>query len=257
VVEHDIDDDLDARPVQRLDHVAELIHRAERVLARAVCLMRGEERDRRIAPVVDLSRRAILRIELEHRQQLDRRDPQPLKVRDLLDQTGESATGLLADTGAGVASETTHMHFVDDSLRRWPAQRLVAFPIVVGRIDHDALHRGCDIGAGLAGGVATVVIRNNHATTVGVEKDLGGIEAHAVGGVPWPFDAIAVDLACFNTRDGHVPVVPGAIGGGVDMDYTLGLRVIDIIEKQQLDRGGILGEHTEVHPFAARRCSQG
>ena len=50
VVEHHVEDHLDARPVQRLDHVAELVHRAERVLARAVRLVRGEERDRLRSP---------------------------------------------------------------------------------------------------------------------------------------------------------------------------------------------------------------
>ena len=38
VVEDDIENDLDAGPMQRLDHVAKLVHRAERILARAVGL---------------------------------------------------------------------------------------------------------------------------------------------------------------------------------------------------------------------------
>lgn len=76
VVEHDVEDHFDARPVQRLDHVAELVHGTERVPARAVGLMRGEERHRRIAPVVDLPRWAILRVELENGQQFYRGDPQ-------------------------------------------------------------------------------------------------------------------------------------------------------------------------------------
>ena len=53
VVEDDVEDDLDAGAVQRLDHVAELVDRPERILARAVRLVRREERDRRVAPVVD------------------------------------------------------------------------------------------------------------------------------------------------------------------------------------------------------------
>ena len=117
VVEHDVEDDLDARPVQRLDHVAELVHRAERIPARAVRLVRREERDRRVAPVVDLARRAVLGIELEHRQQLHRGDPELLEIRDLLDQAGEGAAGLLADAGAGMAGEAAHVHLVHDGLR--------------------------------------------------------------------------------------------------------------------------------------------
>ena len=36
VVEHDIEDDLDAGPMQRLHHVAELVERAKAILARAI-----------------------------------------------------------------------------------------------------------------------------------------------------------------------------------------------------------------------------
>ena len=43
VVEHNVEDHLDTCPVQRLDHVAEFVQRAERVLARAVRMMRRKE----------------------------------------------------------------------------------------------------------------------------------------------------------------------------------------------------------------------
>ena len=218
VVEHDVEDDLDAGAVQRLDHVAELVHRAERILARAVRLVRREERDRRVAPVVDLARRAVLGIELEHRQQLDGGDPELLEIRDLLDQAGVGAAGLLADAGAGMAGEAAHVHLVDDGLRGRPAQRRVAFPVVGGRIDHHALHRGRAVVAGLAGGGATVAVGNRHAAAIRVEEDLGGIEAHALRGIPRPLDAIAVDLACPHAGNEHVPVVVGAIGGRIDAD---------------------------------------
>ena len=95
VVEDDVENDLDAGAVQRLDHVAELVDRAERILPRAVGLVRREERDRRVAPVVDLARRAILGVELEHRQQLDRGDAELLEIGNLLDQAGIGAAGLL------------------------------------------------------------------------------------------------------------------------------------------------------------------
>ena len=91
VIEHDVENDLDARPVQRLDHVAKLVHRTKRILTRAVRLVRRKERYRRVAPVVDPSRRAILRVELKHRQQFDRGDAELLEIRNLLDQTGIGA----------------------------------------------------------------------------------------------------------------------------------------------------------------------
>ena len=82
VVEDHIENDFQACPVQRLDHVPKLIHRAERVPPRAVRLVRREERNRRIAPIVDLARRTILGIELENRQQLDRRNARVVSNRE-------------------------------------------------------------------------------------------------------------------------------------------------------------------------------
>ena len=81
VVEDDIENDLETGPVQRLDHVAKLVHRAERVLARAVGLMGREEWHRRIAPVVEAGERTAL---------------------------------VLGDAGAGMASEAAHVHLVDN-----------------------------------------------------------------------------------------------------------------------------------------------
>jgi hypothetical protein len=257
VVEHDVEDDLGAGPVQRLDHVAELVHRAERIFARAARLVRREERDRRIAPIVDLAGRTIPGVELEHRQQLHRGDPELLEIRDLLDQARERAAGLLADAGAGVAGEAAHVHLVHDGLRGRPPQRGVAFPVVRSRIDHHALHRGRTVVTCRAGRGAIVAIRDRHATTIRVKQDLGGVEAHTVRRIPRALDAIAVDLAWRHARDEHVPVVVGAIGGRVDPDHPRGLRaVVDVIEQQQLDSGGVLGEHAEVHAVAARRRSE-
>ena len=81
VVEHDVENHFDARAVQGLDHVAELVDRAERILPRAVRRVRGEERDGLVAPVVDQPRRAGVRIEREHRQQFDGRDAEILAGR--------------------------------------------------------------------------------------------------------------------------------------------------------------------------------
>jgi hypothetical protein len=57
--------------MQCLHHVAEVIHRAERVLARAVGLVHRKKRDRRVASVIDADGRGVLRIELKHRHQFD------------------------------------------------------------------------------------------------------------------------------------------------------------------------------------------
>ena len=53
VVVDDVEDDLEAGPVERLDEVAELVDGGRRVGSGGVGLVRREERDRLIAPVVD------------------------------------------------------------------------------------------------------------------------------------------------------------------------------------------------------------
>ena len=83
--------------------------------------MRRKERDRRVAPVVDLARRAILGIELEHRQQFDGGDAELLEIGDLLDQAGIGAARLLGNAGTGMAGEAAHVHLVDDGPRGGPA----------------------------------------------------------------------------------------------------------------------------------------
>src|ERR1700752_2367233 len=53
VIEHDVENDLDARTVEGLDHVAKLIYRTDWILTRAVCLVRREERNWLVAPIID------------------------------------------------------------------------------------------------------------------------------------------------------------------------------------------------------------
>src|SRR5208283_5378207 len=94
VVVDDVEDDLDAGTVELLDHLLELADLLARV--RGVRGLGREEIERRVAPVI-LERLARPRVdaglvqlvELEDRYQLDSRDAQGLKVRDLLAEAEE------------------------------------------------------------------------------------------------------------------------------------------------------------------------
>ena len=146
VVEHNVENDFDARAMQGFDHVAKFVDRAEPILTRAVCLMRRKERDRRIAPVVDVPRRTILRHRIETPEEVRRRSrSSSLKVGNLLDHSSIRATDLLGNAGTRVASEPSHVHFVNNGLRRWPPERGVAFPVVRAGINDHAFHRGCGV----------------------------------------------------------------------------------------------------------------
>ena len=123
VIEHDVEDDFEARAVKRLDHVPKFVEGRERVLLRAVRLMWREERNGGIAPVVRLARRAILRVELEHRQQLHRGDAQILEVGNLFDQSRIGTALLGRDTRAGMARKAPHMQLVNHGLGKGPLKR--------------------------------------------------------------------------------------------------------------------------------------
>jgi hypothetical protein len=155
-----------------------------------------------------------------------------------------------------MASEAAHMHLVHNGLHGWPPERSVALPVVGGRIDHHALHRGRAVVPGRAGGAAIVAGRHGHAPAIGVEEDLLGIEAQAICGIPRPLDPIAVDLAWLRAGDEHVPVVVGPVGDRVDADRARGLSIVDVVEEQQLDAGGMLREDAEVRPTLAWRRAE-
>ncbi len=80
VIENDVQNHFDARIVQRSNHLAEFIVRL--VMRRSIGMMRSEEIQRHVAPVV-----SFLRVILVHRHQLDGSDPQFLEVGNLLDYT--------------------------------------------------------------------------------------------------------------------------------------------------------------------------
>src|SRR5689334_4489248 len=71
VIEDHIQNYLDPRSVQSLDHVAELVDGAQGVAPTAVRLVRREEGHRGITPIVNQARWAILGIKLEYGEKFD------------------------------------------------------------------------------------------------------------------------------------------------------------------------------------------
>ncbi len=131
VVEDDVEDQPDARPVERLDHVTELVPRPDR--ADAVARMGGVEAVGAVAPVVLEPQsgrfgRHVLSVEGHHGQQLDMGDAEILQVRDLVDECPKGP-GMLR-TGGGVPGEAPHVQLVDDRLLQRNIEGRVAFPVV-------------------------------------------------------------------------------------------------------------------------------
>src|SRR5579885_3099152 len=87
VVVDDIENHLDAGAMKRFDHVAELIHRSEPVLSRAVLPMRREERNGVVPPVVRPAPRRTCAVELKHRHQLHSGYSEIAQIGNFPDQT--------------------------------------------------------------------------------------------------------------------------------------------------------------------------
>ena len=95
VVEHHVQDHLDAGGVQGLDHLLELAHLAARLRSRGVAALGGEQADRVVGPVVDQrltrSRSGGVLVRFGHRQQLDRGHAHLAQIRDALREAAERA----------------------------------------------------------------------------------------------------------------------------------------------------------------------
>jgi hypothetical protein len=111
VVVDDVQDDLDAGRVQRLDHRLELLHLPAVPAERRVVVVRGEEADRVVAPVVASGpgRPGAVVHELVHRHQLDGGDPELLEVLDhrRVGQPRVRAADVVRDAGVGLVMPLT------------------------------------------------------------------------------------------------------------------------------------------------------
>ena len=218
--------------------------------------MGREEGHGRITPVVHQSGGTVLGIELEHRQELHGRDAQPLKIRNLFDEAGERAACPVREAGARVTGEAAHVHLVHDRPRRRPLERGIALPVVGTDVDDYAFHCGPGVIARTPRGVATIGLWNHDSSAVGIQENFGGIEAHAAPGIERPVDPITVQLAGSYVRHEHVPVIVRTVGGWIEAHHARGLGVVDPVEQQQLDPGGVSREDAEVDAVRRRRRSQ-
>ena len=151
VVVDDVEYDLDAGRMQRPDHRLELGDLAVRPGCGGVAVVRGQEGDRVVTPVIRQAavREPSLGHELVHRHQLDRGDAQPRQVLD---------HGRMGQPGVGAAlprrhqrmaqREAAHVRLVDEGLVIRGPRRLVVAPVERRVDDHVPRHvRGAVRGA--------------------------------------------------------------------------------------------------------------
>ena len=119
VVVDDVEDDLEAGGVERLDHRLELVDLPPPVAGRAVVAVRGQEADAVVAPVVaqaSLEQVGVVH-ELVHRQQLDGGDAEVGQVAGdcRVGQPGVGAPELFGHVGVALG-EALDVGLVDDRL---------------------------------------------------------------------------------------------------------------------------------------------
>ncbi|CDK01815.1 hypothetical protein MIC448_90005 [Microbacterium sp. C448] len=251
VVVDDVEDDLDARRVERTDHPLEFLHLVTVRTARGVGVVWCKEGDRVVAPVVrePLVLQGAVVDELVHRHEFDRRDPELVQMLDHR-RMGNGTVGapdLVRNAGVQLG-QPLHVRLVDD---RGRVRRLgvhIARP-VEERVDDDAHHhvlRGILVVAGV--GIAEVVAEDRlppvdltgNGLRVGVQQQLVRVEPLTVGWVVGAMDAVSVALPGPDLREVHMP------DEGVDLRH-LDARLFATLRKEaQLYALGRLTEQREI-----------
>ncbi len=260
VVDH-VEDHLDAGRVQGLDHRLELLHLLAALPAGGVGVLRGEEGDGVVAPVV---REALLletRVvdELMHRHELDRRHAELLEMLDDrgMGDRAVSAADLFGDGGVQLR-QSPHVGLVDEGLRVRRLGLAVAAPVEV-RVHDDTHHLvGRRVLVVARVGLPEVVAEHRlsplHLSLDGlrvrVEHQFVRVEPLAAGGVVLAVDPISVALPRLDR--GQVAVVDE----GVDIDEIDARLGAVVVEEAELHAFGALAEQGEVGAAAIERRPQ-
>ena len=117
MVVHHVENDLDARPVQRLDHLLEFAHLLAVVTAGAVAGVGGEEVQRVVTPIVaqpGVGQMTEMRQEVMHWHQFDRSDVNRAQMGDGsgMRQTGVGSAQFLRNLRMQTG-ESPNVQFVD------------------------------------------------------------------------------------------------------------------------------------------------
>ena len=262
VVVHHVEDDLDAGLVQCLHHRLELADLLTALPGRGVPVVRGQEPDRVVAPVVGQAARdqGFLRDELVHRHELHRGDPEPLQVRDngRVPESGVAAALLGRDLRMA-QGQPAHMRLVDDGLVVGGLRRPVVAP-VEERVDHHVLRHPRRAVRGVAlPRVGELVVEQGvvpadvpfDRLAVRIEQQLGPVTAKPARRIVRSVHAVAVTLAW---RDAGKVAVPdeavdfGQLDPGFDelAVSSSGTVVADLTEQAQLHAFCNLGEQGEI-----------
>ena len=252
VVEHHVEDDLDAGLVHLQHHFLEFADLLAALVGAGEARVGREERQRAVAPeVAQVAARAVFPqqfhfVELLRRQQFERRDAQLLQVRDLLDQPPVGAR--LRHARIRMRRVAAHAGLVDDRFLQRHPQGAVARPVEIIPQD-DALGKPTAVLHRLAGDDALVVAPlplTGDGQGVGIQQPLVRIERVAGGAVARAVHAVDVALARPRRRHVQVPQVAQAVPVRQQLEFLLRRLVLGAVEQQQPRARRVAAEDAEV-----------
>ena len=202
--------------VQVAHHRLELLHLLAAPAAGGVLVVRREEPDRVVAPVV--AQAAVDQVpvvdELVHRHQLDRRHAQPLQVLEdrRVAERRVGAADLLGHARVG-HREALHVGLVDRGLVVRPARRAVVLPVEERVHDDRVGHVRARVGRAHAVRLAGLIGQHGQVPVdpaldrarVWVEQQLVGVAAQPARRIPWAVHPVAVALPGPDARQVGVP----------------------------------------------------
>ena len=171
MIVNDVQDDFDPCRVQRFDHREKLGPLLTRMWVSRVCMMRREETQRHVAPVV-----ILVRIKLKDGQQLDGSDTEIHEVRNLFNDTEKSASSRMNHARGGMLGESLDMHFIDDEVRV-ATRRFVNTPVKRAFFEGQIADRCLSsVRACLTGRLPTNRVRNKDSFRVMIKKEFFDIQ---------------------------------------------------------------------------------
>jgi hypothetical protein len=260
VVDH-VQDHLAAGLVERPDHGFEFLHLLSGVARGAVAVVRGEESDGVVAPVVveALFFQGAVVDELMDGHEFDRGDAELLQVGDH-GGVGHARVGAaLLFRYLGVQlREALDVGFVDDRLVVRDAWQVVTVPVEDRVDDHAHHHVGRRVGIVAGCNIAKVVGEQCRVPVdpaldglgVGVQEQLVGVEAVPAVRVVGAVNAVPVFLAGLDVRQVAVPHITVHFP-----DVDPGFPAV-FIEEAQFDFLSPLAEQREVRSGTVESGSQ-
>ena len=216
VVVDDIEDHFDVGFVERANESLELLHLLADVAAARVLVVRGEEADRIVPPVVAQVAIAKARVlhELVDREELEGRDAERLEIVDggRMSHACIRAAERLGHIRVRLR-ETLQVRLVDDGLVQSHVRRTVVAPVEVRVVDHRLRDvRGAVVvvpGAGIGEPVREACLSPIDGTLDGlrvrIDEQLVRVAAVALVGRPGAVDAVAVPLPGKGSGEVGVP----------------------------------------------------